>query len=246
MPHAEEISVSALLNFHSPNAYPADQPREIYLGTAGDKLRKHEPHLVQITDLRTSSQDFTLDANGFQFVLSQSCLSGTDLRNDDVVKKTYYPEVETLLKSVTGASKVEIASHLIRSNNFQDIVKEAEELNAKEGPRAYIKKLHPAMSCHVDQSFLGARQALDQALPEQAEELSKQRWGIVNVWRPIKPVERDPLAVCDWRSINQDRDLVGVNLIMPGKEQHAAYGRIHGKIAGQRHVMQRWVSASCP
>jgi hypothetical protein len=35
----------------------------------------------------------------------------------------------------------------------------------------------------------------------EAERLSKTRWAIINVWRPIgSPVKRDALAVCDARS----------------------------------------------
>lgn len=244
MPHAEEVTVPALLNFHSPDAWPAGKPREIHLGTAGDKLRKHEPHLVQITDLRTSPQDYTLDANGFQFVSRQTSLSGAEFQDDDLVKDTYYPEVESLLRSATGASRVKIMSHLVRRSTFQDVVKEAEELSAKEGLGAYIQKLHPAMSCHVDQSFLGSRQTLEHAYPQDAEVLARHRWGIVNVWRPVKLVERDPLAVCDWRSVDPDSDLIGIDIAFPAKGEHTAYGRIYADQEERRRNVQRWVSDS--
>ena len=29
---------------------------------------------------------------------------------------------------------------------------------------------------------------------------------VVNVWRPLKTVTRDPLAVCDWKSVDPARD----------------------------------------
>jgi hypothetical protein len=37
---------------------------------------------------------------------------------------------------------------------------------------------------------------------------SNKRWGIVNLWRPLKTVRRDPLCVCDARSVNTEKDLV--------------------------------------
>jgi len=53
---------------------------------------------------------------------------------------------------------------------------------------------------------------LTEELPvEEVRRLSKSRWAIVTVWRPIRrPVKRDPLAVCDARSVDVERDLVPV------------------------------------
>ena len=41
---------------------------------------------------------------------------------------------------------------------------------------------------------------------DEADRLSKTRWGIVNVWRPLNPVMREPLGVCDSRTV-PDGDL---------------------------------------
>lgn len=53
-------------------------------------------------------------------------------------------------------------------------------------------------------------------LPEEAERLSRGRVQIINVWRPIKTVQRDPLAVAEADSV-PDSDLVGVELIYPNR-----------------------------
>jgi hypothetical protein len=45
---------------------------------------------------------------------------------------------------------------------------------------------------------------------------SKKRWSIINVWRAITPVKRDPLAVCDTRSVSDD-DLVPITAKLPPK-----------------------------
>lgn len=70
----------------------------------------------------------------------------------------------------------------------------------------------PARRLHVDQSFDGAARVLKDNLPaEEVDRLSKTRWAIVTVWRPIHgQVKRDPLAVCDARSVDVERDLVPV------------------------------------
>lgn len=51
-------------------------------------------------------------------------------------------------------------------------------------------------------------------LPDDADELVKGRVQIINVWRPIKTVLRDPLAVADAHSV-PDSDLVVTELIYP-------------------------------
>jgi hypothetical protein len=57
---------------------------------------------------------------------------------------------------------------------------------------------------------------LEQSLPGEAEELAKKRWGIINVWRPIRTITRDPFAVCDARSV-PDSDLFGNIAHLPPK-----------------------------
>ena len=53
---------------------------------------------------------------------------------------------------------------------------------------------------------------------EEADRLTKTRWGIINVWQPFgKPVTRDPLALCDYRTVDEnDFRTVIANLPPPG------------------------------
>jgi hypothetical protein len=57
---------------------------------------------------------------------------------------------------------------------------------------------------------------------ELAESLSKTRWAIINVWRPIKPITRDPLAVCDSFSV-EDEDLIPTPMEVPGRRGWDVY-----------------------
>lgn len=54
---------------------------------------------------------------------------------------------------------------------------------------------------------------------DKANELirSHKRWQIINVWRPIRPVQRDPFAVADARSVPDD-DILKVRLVYPDHE----------------------------
>lgn len=54
---------------------------------------------------------------------------------------------------------------------------------------------------------------------EKADELLRThpRWQIINAWRPIREVQRDPLAVTDARSV-PDEDILKVRLVYPDHE----------------------------
>ena len=54
-------------------------------------------------------------------------------------------------------------------------------------------------------------------LPEEAETLLKGRVQIINVWRPIKTILRDPLGVIAANTVHED-ELVPIKLIYPNRE----------------------------
>lgn len=101
----------------------------------------------------------------------------------------------------TGASKVFIFDHTIRR------VSEANQ-NQLRGPVQRV---------HIDQSYSAAKSRVPHHLPEEAEELLKGRYQIINVWRPIKTILKDPLAVADAHSVPEE-DLVPIGLIYPDRQ----------------------------
>jgi hypothetical protein len=55
--------------------------------------------------------------------------------------------------------------------------------------------------------------------PEEAPELLKHRFQIINLWRPISHPAGDwPLALCDFRSVDPVNDVLPVALIFPDRE----------------------------
>ncbi|KXH47070.1 GA4 desaturase [Colletotrichum nymphaeae SA-01] len=104
-------------------------------------------------------------------------------------------------KPDSGATYVHpFAPHVIRRDPHEKILNIPDDL-----PDSQVLNMQPpAMFIHVDQSYKGAEVVLDR-LPE-AEMLrakTKTRWGIINVWHPLKLVQREPLAVCDARSVEE-------------------------------------------
>jgi hypothetical protein len=89
----------------------------------------------------------------------------------------------------TGASRVFIFDHTIRRQ--------------QPGQDGIDRKLRgPVHRVHIDQSYSAALSRVPHHLPEDAEKLLQGRVQIINVWRPIKTVQRDPLAVAEASSVN--------------------------------------------
>jgi hypothetical protein len=151
-----------------------------------------EPHEVTIEDARGREAEFTLDRNGFQLVKAPTVVR--DFYDPDEIKQFYYPEVEQLLKDTLGVNRVFVFDHNVR--------------NATKPGMAV-----PSRQVHNDHTVNSAPRRVRDHLPDDAEELLQQRFGIVNVWRPIRgPVLDSPLALCDARSFTND-DLIASDLV---------------------------------
>ncbi|KAF2035220.1 hypothetical protein EK21DRAFT_84841 [Setomelanomma holmii] len=190
---------------------------QTYPGTAFEKRRKHVPFEVNISDLRSKKDEFNVDNAGFQLVEFKSKVK--DFGNEDEIKQVWYDEVKNKIKEVTGASYVHIVSHMCRRNTFADAQDDAKVKKDTE----FVTKNNPARFVHVDQSYRGSEQIMFLNLPEEeAEKRMKKRWAIMNIWAPIeKPVKKDPLAFCDFRTVDEnDFRTVVANLPPPGAGEY--------------------------
>ncbi|VUC25561.1 unnamed protein product [Clonostachys rosea] len=152
-----------------------------------------------VADIRTSDLEFGTDISGFAVY---NAPAEEKLFTDDAkVREGYYAEVEALLRAkLPGVKKVVIFDHTIRRRE-------------KSSPR------QPVQQVHVDQTPWAAEVRVRRHLPaEDAEQLLKGRYQIINVWRPIEnPATDFPLAVIDWRTTSPE-DLVKVGLLYPKRE----------------------------
>ena len=151
-----------------------------------------DPRDVRIEDARGRESEFTLDRNGFALVKAPTAFA--DFYSEDEIRRAYYPEVEQLLKRVLGVSRVFVFDHNVR--------------NATKPGMAV-----PSRQVHNDHTVTSAPRRVRDHLGADAEELLKHRFGVVNVWRPIRgPVLDSPLALCDARSFT-DADLIASDLV---------------------------------
>jgi hypothetical protein len=82
------------------------------------------------------------------------------------------------------------------------------------------RRRQPAHIAHVDQTHAATIARVHRHLPEaEAAERIKHRFQIINLWRPINhPAFDMPLAMCDYRSVRVDQDLIPHRLIHTNRE----------------------------
>jgi hypothetical protein len=91
-----------------------------------------------------------------------------------------------------------------------------------------------ARNVHIDQTPPAVISRIYRHLPpSEAYARSKGRYQIINIWRPISnPAWDTPLALCDYRSIDFEKDLIAQRLI---------YKDMEGEIFGVKHnPNHRW------
>jgi hypothetical protein len=152
---------------------------------------------VPIINGRPVVDQITLDNQGF--MLTETPTAVHDFYNDEEVRRVYYPEVERLVKKITGAARVIVFDHNVRNGS--------KEMRAKLGVR------EPVKFAHNDYTIKSGPQRVRELVGEaEADELLKHRYAFINVWRPVRgPIEEYPLAVCDAKSMTL-KDFVATDL----------------------------------
>jgi hypothetical protein len=152
-----------------------------------------EKRPMPVEDGRALGPEISFEKNGF--VLVDHATAVENFFDPEQLKSVYYPEVEALIKGVTGASRVVIFDHTLRSGSEA----EREEKLVRE----------PVLSAHNDYTEWSGPQRVREILPDEADELLKRRFAIVQVWRAIaQPIESNPLALADARTVTMDDLLV--------------------------------------
>jgi len=146
----------------------------------------HELKPVALRNGRLCAGELSLEEQGF--ILVEHKTKVADFFDPEQLKSVYYPEVEELIKKTSGASRVVIFDHTLRSGNET----EREEKLIRE----------PVLSAHNDYTEWSGPNRVREVLPEEAEALLARRFAIIQVWRAInQPIQSNPLAVADAKSV---------------------------------------------
>ena len=183
-----------------------------YPGKRDESYWPTEEHPVVIRDARAIAGRLALEKNGFVVLNRPTAL--TDFSSPDRIKQVYYPEIEALVKEITGATRVLIFGDIVRSD-------------AAGTPDSRL----PARGAHVDYDEptvqWWTRQVLDE---DEAERLLKHRHLLINLWRPITTVEKTPLALCDASTVEMgdlNRSEVRGGLDDPDRETMCGFNLQH-------------------
>jgi hypothetical protein len=139
-----------------------------------------------------------------------------DFYDEAEVRSVYYAETEQLVKQYSGARRVLVFDHTLRSADSS--MREAKQISG------------PVRNAHNDYTEWSGPQRVRDLLPDQAEELLKGRFAVIQTWRPIRnPVEREALAIADARTIGT-KELVPSSRIYPdrvGEVYHCTFTSEH-------------------
>jgi hypothetical protein len=156
---------------------------------------------VPIRDARPMIGRLSLDKEGFVLLRHQTAV--TNFYDEEQIKTVYYPECERVMQAATGAERV-VA--------FDNIVRNA-AMAAIKG--SGIKM--PAKRVHNDYTAWSSPKRVRDLMGNEAEELLKHRYAIINLWRPIRgPLLDSPLALCDAQSLEKE-NLIASDLKYPDR-----------------------------
>jgi len=167
----------------------AEKPVNETYGQDGLMRRRsgvYDAREVAIHDGRANRAALSLEVEGFE--LADHPTRVANFFDADELRSVYYPEMERLIAATSGARRVRVFDHTLRTSD--------------EDVRFKLKIREPVKSVHNDYTEWSGPQRVRDILPDEAEALIARRFAIVQVWRAINhPIERHPLAIVDARSI---------------------------------------------
>lgn len=193
-------------------------PTPIFIGKG--HITNERPHLAHpfiVHDVSGDEERYSLNTTGFQYCRHKS--QENAFTDENAIVSTYYDECKQLLRNITGSSRIHIFNHKVRRGPTQ-----WHHLGFSN-----LKNRGPVTKTHVDQSYAGAEIRLRWEFPSEADELLKHQYQIINIWRPIATILKDPIAVADSRSV-LDADLVEADMTengFPGKQWVVRYNADH-------------------
>ena len=144
-----------------------------------------EEHEVAIHDVRRIAEELSLDRNGFLLLRAPSAVPGAG--SEAEMKRLFAQEAADLVTRLTGADKVVTFGAMLRTDAS----------DAGDGNL-------PAFGAHVDYGARTVRDfTFDLMPPEEAGRRLAGRHMLINIWRPLRLVERTPLALCDASTVRR-------------------------------------------
>ena len=177
----EILLMEAVLNFHEfgegPPEWIVENPMT---GEPSEFVNLTKtPQVIKLENARDLNLSF--ENHGVEIIDAASTV--TDFYDDHQIDSTYLPEVDELVRRVTGCSSTYIFDVTMRTTD--------------EKTRERYQIRSPANFVHGDFTASGPLNRLKHFLPEKYDALSSGRVAIVNVWRGhVNDVKQKPMAFC--------------------------------------------------
>lgn len=176
-----------------------------------------DPRRMIVRNGRPGAGALALDREGFR--LARHDTGDVDFLDEEEVRRVYYPEVAARIEAESGARRVVVFDHLLRTSDDKKAVSD--------------NQIAPEGRAHNDYTEWSAPQRVRELLPEEAETLLGRRFALIQMWQPIHhPVETSPLAMCDAQSVSPDDLMVC--------ERHYPDGRIGQTYTLTHNPAHRW------
>jgi hypothetical protein len=174
-PHRIETTIRYVVKGESAIFYPGDREKSYW---------PPDDHRMTITDARPFGNELSVAANGFALLRHDSAV--TDFFDPAQVEKVLAPEVVELAKSLNGAVKAFAFGPVARTD----------DPDSKQGRL-------PSFGAHVDYGRRTIEEITRDNLGAEADYWLAKRVVLMNFWRPIEPVFRSPLALCDASTVQR-------------------------------------------
>ena len=145
-----------------------------------------DPHITSINNGRKWDKPFNIDVHGFELVSHKTQV--VNFLDGEELTSKYYEELKDLVKRHVRATNIHIFDHTLRTGDDEN--------------RKNMLLREPVKRVHNDYTEWSGPERVRNLFPKEADKLLSKRFSIIQVWRPIQDIlEKDPLAICDARSV---------------------------------------------
>ncbi len=167
------------------NAEWRDMDESPRIGSRESRRANTSFQAIKVHDARPrlKAGELSLDRNGF--TLSENRATVDDFRDDDEIQAKYHPQMQDLIKRVTGADHTFVYNHLVRTEKPIDF---------NDGYSRFV---------HCDYN-MGRLEEMSHELLEKNGVTPQDNWRFAwfNTWQPFdNSAYHNPLTCIDWESL---------------------------------------------
>jgi len=237
-PREETLPGSWPVNLNYGEEPPPGKRNGRYINKADDKgdcTDKAKDYKTTMHNGRILGKQIQLESHGFELEDWPTVIQ--DFKSNAEVEHIYYAEIRALVKKISGADRVLVFDHTLRSSGSSSLnaAKAGDaaapvprvhcDYTAASAPRRLMQFAKTGVYSHLRKRNLGE---------DDIKDLASRRFAFINVWRSIadEPIEQKPLACCDTRSVPEKDhflyelifpDRVGENYSLKASQDHKWY-----------------------